>query len=131
MGYFSQLAIGFYPIREVSDIATPRRRLIWRIEDLQFQISLYNEEREHVKCKEGGPFIYTDTDLRNMIPEGFERICDLERAIELAKEDLENAPYYSEDEYFEELCNEEPSDDANQITVFDYDRLVERRDVAA
>lgn len=86
MGYFSNLAIDRLDDYEDHSYPSPERQLLWRLDDLKDRLS------ELVTT--GGPYrsgyIYTEDDIRYALPEHLGDISKVERAIELAKEDLLN-----------------------------------------
>lgn len=87
MGYFSNLALDSENNYGSSGYPSPKRQLIWRLEDLQ---------NRHLELEESGAPYRNETenlhlnenDIRYAIPESFEYIVDIERAIDLAISDL-------------------------------------------
>lgn len=80
MGYFSD-----FEREEDRSYPSPEKQLLWRLDDLRNQLEFLIEEGA---CYRSGIRL-SDTDIRYAIPEYFDTIADVERAIMLAKEDLE------------------------------------------
>ena len=87
MGYFSNLAIEFDERRECGSYPSPVGQLLWRLEDLQNRLELLKEAGAPYRGKDVGLGL-TENDIRYAIPEYFECITDVERAIGVAKSDL-------------------------------------------
>ena len=88
MGFFSEENIDWGERRDKSH-PSPEQRLFWRIEELELRlVELYlNEEVWHDEygfedCR------LSDEDIRYTLPEHLYNIYEVERAIELAKEEL-------------------------------------------
>ena len=80
MGYFSD-----FEREEDRSYPSPKKQLLWSLDDLRNQLEFLIEEGA---CYRSGIRL-SDTDIRYTIPEHFDTISDVERAIMLAKEDLE------------------------------------------
>ena len=80
MGYFSD-----FERDDDMSYSSPEKQLLWRLDDLRNQLEFLLEEGA---CYRSGIRL-SDTDIRYVIPEDFDAISDVERAIILAKEDLE------------------------------------------
>lgn len=86
MGYFSNLAINDDDIYEDNSYPSPERQLLWRIVDLNSRL----EELTSCGAELNNGYIYDENDIRYALPEHLTDIYKVERAIELAKEDLLN-----------------------------------------
>ena len=115
MGYFSDLAQTYSDFDQDRSYPSLAEQLLWRLDDLN--------NKRHELIEAGAPYrgweCLTDNDTRYAIPEYFENIADVERAIELAISDLKNK--YDID-ILEEIENTEVESDAippEQISLFD------------
>ena len=86
MGYFSNLAIDCLDDYEDNSYPSPERQLLWRLDDLKDRL----EELIAEGASYRNGYIYTENDIRYALPEHLGDISKVERAIELAKEDLLN-----------------------------------------
>lgn len=86
MGYFSDLAQKYIDFDYDRSYPSPEEQLLWRLDDLNYKL----EELTEKDAPYRGRGRLTDNDIRYAIPEYFENIADVERAIELALEDLKN-----------------------------------------
>lgn len=80
MGYFSD-----FEREEDRSYPSPKKQLLWRLDDLRNQLEFLIEEGA---CYRSGIRL-SDTDIRYTIPEHFDTISDVERAIMLVEHDLE------------------------------------------
>lgn len=86
MGYFSDLAQKYIDFDYDRSYPSPEEQLLWRLDDLNYKLEELTEKDAPYRGWER----LTDNDIRYAIPEYFENIEDVERAIELALEDLKN-----------------------------------------
>lgn len=86
MGYFSDLAQKYIDFDYDRSYPSPEEQLLWRLDDLNYKLEELTEKDAPYRGWER----LTDNDIRYAIPEYFENIGDVERAIELALEDLKN-----------------------------------------
>ena len=86
MGYFSDLAQKYIDFDYDRSYPSPEEQLLWRLDDLNYKLEELTEKDAPYRGWER----LTDNDIRYAIPEYFENIADVERAIELAFEDLKN-----------------------------------------
>ena len=86
MGYFSDLARKYIDFDYDRSYPSPEEQLLWRLDDLNYKLEELTEKDAPYRGWER----LTDNDIRYAIPEYFESIADVERAIELALEDLKN-----------------------------------------
>jgi len=86
MGYFSELAQKYIDLDYDRSYPSPEEQLLWRLDDLNYKLEELTEKDAPYRGWER----LTDNDIRYAIPEYFENIADVERAIELAIEDLKN-----------------------------------------
>ena len=86
MGYFSDLAQKYINFDYDRSYPSPEEQLLWRLDDLKYKL----EELTENDAPYRGWKRLTDNDIRYAIPECFENIADVERAIEFSLEDLKN-----------------------------------------
>lgn len=86
MGYFSDLAIDCFYSYEDNSYPSPERQLLWRSDDLKDRLEKLIAEG--ASCRNG--YIYSESDIRYVLAEHLSDISEVERAIELAKEELLN-----------------------------------------
>ena len=114
MGYFLDLAKNYIEYDFDRSYPSPEEQLFWRLDDLKYKL----EELTEKDAPYRGWVRLTDNDIRYAIPEYFETISDVERAIELALEDLKN-------KYDIEIPDETPVQEdivdasAEQMTLFE------------
>lgn len=85
MGCFSNFAVDlFMDEKEDHSYPSPERQLLWRLDDLKDRL----EDLINKGASYRSGYIYTEDDIRYALPEHLDDICKVERAIELAKEDL-------------------------------------------
>ncbi len=104
MGCFSELAQKYIDFDYDRSYPSPEEQLLWRLDDLNYKLEELTEKDVPYRVWE----CLTDNDIRYAIPEYFKNIADVERAIELALEDLKN-------KYGIEIAEE----DGEQEEVFD------------
>ena len=80
MGYFSN-----FEREEDRSYPSPEQQLLWRLDDLKKQLEFLIEEGACYRSS----IRLSDTDIRYVIPEDFDTISDVERAIMLVEHDLE------------------------------------------
>lgn len=85
MGYFSNLAIEDDNWLDHS-VTPPEQQLLWRLEDLQNRL----EELKSRGARYSSDRVYMDDDLRYEPVGAFKRIMDVEAAICMAIDDLQN-----------------------------------------
>jgi len=83
MGYFSNLAIGAGKPREDERGPSPEQQLRWRLEDLADRL-----EELTLRRASGGGRCITDSELRYTPPGWLYSVYEVQKAIELAEEDL-------------------------------------------
>ena len=114
MGYFLDLAKNYIEYDFDRSYPSPEEQLFWRLDDLKYKLEELTEKDAPYRGWER----LTDNDIRYAIPEYFETISDVERAIELAIEDLKN-------KYDIEIPDETPVQEdivdasAEQMTLFE------------
>lgn len=114
MGYFSDLAQKYIEFDYDRSYPSPEEQLLWRLDDLNYKLEELTEKDAPYRGWER----LTDNDIRYAIPEYFETIADVERAIELALEDLKNK--YDIEISESDSAQEEVFDDgAVQMTLFE------------
>ena len=86
MGYFSDLAQKYIDFDYDRSYPSPEVQLLWRLDGLYYKLEELTEKDAPYRGWER----LTDNDIRYAIPEYFENIEYVERAIELALEDLKN-----------------------------------------
>ena len=86
MGYFSDLAQKYIDFDYDRSYPSPEEQLLWRLDDLNYKL----EELTKKDAPYRGWERLTDNDVRYAIPEYFENIADVERAIEFELEVLKN-----------------------------------------
>lgn len=114
MGYFLDLAKNYIEYDFDRSYPSPEEQLFWRLDDLKYKLEELTEKDAPYRGWER----LTDNDIRYAIPEYFETIADVERAIELALEDLKN----KYDVEISELDSEQEEvfdDGAVQMTLFE------------
>ena len=88
MGFFSEENIDW---RERHDRShpSPEQRLFWRIEELELRLEELAACEDFAKDEYGFEDCrLSDEDIRYTLPEHLHGICEVKRAIELAKEEL-------------------------------------------
>lgn len=113
MGYFSNFESEYQVFYEDHSIVSYKQELLWRVEELQEYIEILKAKGTVYS----GSSCYTTEDLRYMLPQYFHTIFDVEKAIELAVEELKIT--YGIDLYPDPV--EEPGVDEiteNQTTFF-------------
>ena len=114
MGYFSDLAQKYIDFDYDRSYPSPEEQLLWRLDDLNYKLEELTEKDAPYRGWER----LTDNDIRYAIPEYFEKIADVERAIELALEDLKNK-YDIEISELDSEQEEVFDDGAVQMTLFE------------
>lgn len=114
MGYFSDLAQKYIEFDYDRSYPSPEEQLLWRLDDLNYKLEELTEKDAPYRVWER----LTDNDIRYAIPEYFETIADVERAIELALEDLKNK-YDIEISESDSEQEEVFDDGAVQMTLFE------------
>ena len=114
MGSFYDLAQKYIDFDYDRSYPSPEEQLLWRLDDLNYKLEELTEKDAPYRGWER----LTDNDIRYAIPEYFENIADVERAIELALEDLKNK---YDIEVSELDCEQEEvfDDGAVQMTLFE------------
>ena len=126
MGYFSNNALEFFDYFEDNGFPSPELDLLWRLDSLKEQL----EELITNGAPYRSGYIYTDDDIRRTLPEHLCYVSDdqeyvggtsmVERAIELAKEDLLNE--YGINVYEDKKAHTDsvvPETEYEYITLFD------------
>lgn len=125
MGYFSNNALEFFDYFEDNGFPSPELDLLWRLDSLKEQL----EELIANGAPYRSGYIYTDDDIRRTLPEHLCYVSDdqeyvggtsmVERAIELAKEDLLNE--YGINAYEDEVLKDSAVPDTEYVyfTLFD------------
>lgn len=84
MGYFSNLAVAYIAYRQDHSIVPPDRQLLWRLEELEDRLDALSDLQGDYECRA----IFSDDDLRHILPEHLYTFADVQAAIELAIFDL-------------------------------------------
>lgn len=114
MGFFSNFALEDMEYDFDRSYPSPEEQLLWRLDDLNAKLDELKASDSHFRdCTR-----LTDNDIRYAIPEYFDSIADVERAIELAVYDLRNQ--YGID-ILEEVdsITTELNNEMEQISLFD------------
>lgn len=121
MGYFSMLQL---ELDEEEDLSypSPEQQLLWRLDDLKDRLQFLNARGASYRSG----YYLLDDDVRYALPEDLHCIYYVEKAIEMAKQDLWNhyeiaIPDEDELTAIEDQVTDEQDDynDPNQITIFD------------
>ena len=116
MGYFSELNLEMS--YEDHSYPTEEQQLMWRIDDLKDRLQELQEKGASYRSG----YVYMDEDIKYALPEDLHCIYHVEKALEMAKQDLYNK--YGIDLYEQEEQSDEISDtdyvDPRQMTLFDY-----------
>ena len=87
MGYFSNMATEMWISNDDDhSYPSPERQLLWRLDDLKDRL----EDLINAGASQRNGYIFTDDDLRYALSKHLGDICKVERAIELAQDDLLN-----------------------------------------
>lgn len=85
MGYFSNLAAKYVPYDHDHSDTPPEKQLLWRLEDLQER--LYELTTQRTGKRDEG-VCFSESNLRYVLPGQFLSVADVQKAIELAVNDL-------------------------------------------
>ena len=85
MGYFSNLAAQYVPYDHDHSYTPPEKQLLWRLEDLEERLHELTTQRTG-KRDEG--VCFSESNLRYVLPGQFLSVSDVQKAIELAVNDL-------------------------------------------
>ena len=85
MGYFSNLAAQYVPYDHDHSYTPPEKQLLWRLEDLEERLHELTTQRTG-RRDEG--VCFSESDLRYVLPGQFLSVSDVQKAIELAVNDL-------------------------------------------
>ena len=85
MGYFSNLAAQYVPYDHDHSYTPPETQLLWRLEDLEERLHELTTQRTG-KRDEG--VCFSESNLRYVLPGQFLSVSDVQKAIELAVNDL-------------------------------------------
>ena len=85
MGYFSNLAAQYVPDDHDHSYTPPEKQLLWRLEDLEERLHELTTQRTG-KRDEG--VCFSESNLRYVLPGQFLSVSDVQKAIELAVNDL-------------------------------------------
>ena len=85
MGYFSNLAAQYVPYDHDHSYTPPEKQLLWRLEDLEERLHELTTQRTG-KRDEG--VCFSESDLRYVLPGQFLSASDVQKAIEIAVNDL-------------------------------------------
>ena len=85
MGYFSNLAAQYVPYDHDHSYTPPGKQLLWRLEDLEERLHELTTQRTG-KRDEG--VCFSESNLRYVLPGQFLSVSDVQKAIELAVNDL-------------------------------------------
>ena len=85
MGYFSNLAAQYVPYDHDHSYTPPEKQLLWRLEDLEERLHELTTQRTG-KRDEG--VCFSESNLRYVLPGQFLSVSDVQKAIELAVDDL-------------------------------------------
>ena len=84
MGYYSNLLLERMEIDYDMSYPTPEKQLLWRLDDLYDRLdALIGDGASYI-----GDSYLDDSDIRYALPNYFQNISDVERAIELAMNEL-------------------------------------------
>ena len=116
MGYFSELNLDMS--YEDNSYPTEEQQLMWRIDDLKDRL----QELQDKGASYRSGYIYMNEDIKYALPEDLHCIYHVEKALEMAKQDLYNK--YGIDLYEQEEQSDEDNEtdylDPRQMTLFDY-----------
>ena len=85
MGYFSNLAAQYVPYDHDHSYTPLEKQLLWRLEDLEERLHELTTQRTG-KRDEG--VFFSESNLRYVLPGQFLSVSDVQKAIELAANDL-------------------------------------------
>ena len=85
MGYFSNLAAQYVPYNHDHSYTPPEKQLLWRLEDLEDRLHQLTIQQTG-KRDEG--VCFSESNLRYVLPGQFLSVSDVQKAIELAVNDL-------------------------------------------
>ena len=85
MGYFSNLAAQYVPYNHDHSYTPPEMQLLWRLEDLEERLHELTTQRTG-KRDEG--VCFSESNLRYVLPGQFLSVSDVQKAIEIAVNDL-------------------------------------------
>ena len=85
MGYFSNLAAQYVPYDHDHSYTPPEKQLLWRLEDLEERLHELTTQRTG-KRDEG--VCFSEANLRYVLPGQFLSVSDVQKAIEIAVNDL-------------------------------------------
>ena len=85
MGYFSNLAAQYVPYDHDHSYTPPEKQLLWRLEDLEERLHELTTQRTG-KRDEG--VCFSESNLRYVLPGQFLSVSDVQKAIEIAVNDL-------------------------------------------
>ncbi len=85
MEYFSNLAAKYVPYEHDHSYPPPEKQLLWRLEDLEERLHELTTQKTG-KRDEG--VCFSDDNLRYVLPKHFLSVSDVQKAIELAVNDL-------------------------------------------
>lgn len=85
MGYFSNLAAQYVPNDHDHSYTPPEKQLLWRLEDLEERLHELTTQQTG-KCDDS--VCFSESDLRYVLPGQFFSASDVQKAIELAVDDL-------------------------------------------
>ena len=84
MGYYSNLALECLELDYDRSYPTPEKQLLWRLDDLYDRLDFLTEAGASYNSRTR----LSDDDIRYAVPNYFDNISDIERAIELAMSEL-------------------------------------------
>ena len=85
MGYFSNLAAQYVPYDHDHSYTPPEMQLLWRLEDLEERLHELTTQRTG-RRDEG--VCFSESNLRYVLPGQFLSVSDVQKAIEIAVNDL-------------------------------------------
>ena len=85
MGYFSNFAAQYGLYEHDHSYIPPEKHLLWRIEELELR--LQELTAQHIAKRDEGA-CFSESDLRYVLPRHFLSVSDVEKAIELAVDEL-------------------------------------------
>ena len=115
MGYFSELDIEHTESRTDNSYHGYEEQLLWRYEDLKERYSLLSREGAPVH----GDDYFSKNDYRYAPLECFNTLSDVYRAMEIAKENLEEKCDMIIDDDGNVVEYTEEKDDPNQLSLFE------------
>lgn len=115
MGYYYDLAQKYIEFDSDRSYPCPEEQLLWRLDDLHDK----REELIEADTMQQDWTRLTDDEIRYAVPEYFGTIVDVERAIELAIEDLKNDYEIDVLEIMENTIVEPDAILYEQISLFD------------